>query len=92
MLRHTAEATAQVSQSRECVRNWILPVALFQSVLQKIKSEQEPYRDPTTKELLQTLPATVGAAADAAHTAVQSAQHERPAQSPRAASPPPVSP
>jgi hypothetical protein len=69
----------------------MLTNALFESVLQEIKLEQEPYRDPTTKELLQKQPATVGAAADAAQAAVKSAQHERPAQSP-GASPPPVSP
>jgi len=69
----------------------MLTNALFESVLQEVKLEQEPYRDPTIEELLQKLPATIRAAADAAQTAVKSAQHERPAQSP-GASPPPVSP
>ena len=76
---------------KNALESRILNNALFESVLQEVKSEKEPYRDPTAKELMRTLPATVGAAADAAHTAVKSAQHERPAQSPRA-SPPPASP
>ncbi len=69
----------------------MLANALFASVLQEVKSEQVPYQDPTTNELLQKWPATVGAAADAAQTAAKSAQHKRPAQSP-GASPPPISP
>lgn len=77
---------------KNALESRMLTNALFQSVLQEVKSEQEPYRDPTIKEFLETLPATVGAAADAAHTAVKSAQHERQKQSPKSASPPPVSP
>ena len=76
---------------KNALESRILTNFLFEAVSQEVKSEQEPYRDPTTKELMQKWPATVGAAADAARTAVKSAQHKRPVQSP-GASPPPVSP
>lgn len=75
---------------RNALESRMLANALFESVSQEVKSEKEPYRDPTMKELQQKLPATVGAAADAAQAAVNSARHQRPAQP--GALPPPVSP
>ena len=73
----------------------ILTNMLFESVLQNIKTEREPYQDPTIKELVQKLPAVLDATAKGAadaKDAIEAAHRRRSSQSPATPTSPPVPP